>query len=216
MKKLMKIVAILACAAILVAGSVAGTFAWLAMKTAAVTNTFTAGNINITLGETTGASYKMVPGQTITKDPKVTVSAGSEACWLFIKVEKENNFDTYLTYEMADGWIELTGETGVYYREVNASDSAQEFYVIKGNKLTAKSDATKKQYDDLGSNYPTLTITAYAVQYAGFDATDSSNGRNVADAWDVAKRLEDTQTPANSPVENGSNQEQDPDEQSNT
>lgn len=190
MKKLMKIVAILACAAILVAGSVAGTFAWLAMKTTPITNTFTAGNINITLGETTGDSYKMVPGQTINKDPKVTVSAGSEACWLFIKVEKENNFDTYLTYEMADDWIELTGETGVYYREVSASDVDQPFDVILNNTLTANSNVTKKQYDDLGSNYPTMTITAYAVQYAGFDATDSGTGQTVADAWHVAHELE--------------------------
>ena len=68
-----------------VAMGIGGTLAWLTAKTEAVKNTFTVGNINITLTETT-TNYKMVPGQTIAKDPKVTVKAGSEACWLFVKI----------------------------------------------------------------------------------------------------------------------------------
>ena len=62
MKKFMKALAIVACAAILVVGSVAATLAYLTDKTSTVENTFTAGNISITLEETTGEQYKMVPG----------------------------------------------------------------------------------------------------------------------------------------------------------
>ena len=82
---------------ILVIGAVGGTLAWLTDKTDPVTNTFTVGNVDITLAETTGKTYKMVPGQTITKYPKVTVEAGSEECWLFVKIEKSTNYDNFMT-----------------------------------------------------------------------------------------------------------------------
>ena len=65
-------------ALVLVIGCVAGgTVAWLVAKTDPVVNTFTYGDINITLAETTGPDYKIIPGKDIEKDPKVTVTAGS-------------------------------------------------------------------------------------------------------------------------------------------
>ena len=105
-------ISILAVVLLLCCG-IGGTLAWLSVKTASVQNTFTVGDIDITLAETTGTSYKMVPGNTLTKDPKVTVKSGSEACWLFVKVEKSENFDTFMTFAIADGWTELSGFTGV-------------------------------------------------------------------------------------------------------
>ena len=78
-------------ALVLVIGcAVGGTVAWLVSSTDPVVNTFTYGDINITLGETTGNDYKIIPGVNIDKNPKVTVKGGSEACWLFVKVEEEN------------------------------------------------------------------------------------------------------------------------------
>ena len=193
MKKLMKIVAILACAAILVAGSVAGTFAYLAMKTTPITNTFTAGNIEITLTEGSESaktfSYKMIPGQVYTKDPKVTVEAKSEKCWLFVKIDKSTNFDTFLTYNMAEGWTELDSSgSGVYYRvvDVSAADTDAVFAVFDGNKLTAKSDATKAEYETL-TNALYLNVTAYAVQYDGFGEQEFD--ALLANAWGIASAL---------------------------
>ena len=84
---------VLMLALVLVLGcAVGGTVAWLVAKTDPVVNTFTYGDINITLTETTGDDYKIIPGVDIGKDPKVTVKAGSEACWLFVKVEEEGTF----------------------------------------------------------------------------------------------------------------------------
>jgi len=113
--------------------AVGGTLAWFTDKTETVVNTFTVGNIDISLDEvqvneygkfldkngniveniedanriTTGTNtYFMVPGYTYTKDPIVTVDDGSEDCYLFVKFEKLNNADTYLDYEplfTADG-----------------------------------------------------------------------------------------------------------------
>ena len=76
MKK--KLIALTAAFLLVIGAAVAGTVAWLTDKTVTVENTFTVGNIAIELKETQ-RTYKMVPGQTIDKDPKVSVKAGSEA-----------------------------------------------------------------------------------------------------------------------------------------
>ena len=149
------------------------------------TNTFTVGDVNIELDETTGTEYKIVPGVNIAKDPKVTVKADSEACWLFVKIEESANWPDELTYAVATGWEELEG--GVYYRQVGASDRAQEFYVLAGegegvyaNGMVTVSDTlTKSELQQLASNNPTLTFTAYAVQREGVDTPE--------EAWKIAK-----------------------------
>ena len=163
MKK--KSLALFLAIAIVVVGVVAGTVAWLTDRTAAVKNTFTTSDITIELKETTGENYKMIPGWTIAKDPKVTVKAGSEACYLFVKLEKSENFDTFMTYEMADGWTALPSTTDVYYREVAAATADTTFEVLKGNQVSVKDTVTKAQMNGLTeTTYPTLTVTAYASQ----------------------------------------------------
>ena len=168
---------IMALALVLVfAVAVGGVVAWLTDKTDPVTNTFTVGDINITLDESKNLDLKMVPGNTITKDPTVTVKANSEACWLFVKVEKSANFDDFMTYEMAAGWTALTGVDGVYYREVVATTIDTDFAVLKDNHVTVKDKVTKAQLNALTTeSYPTLTFTAYAVQKDNID--------DAATAW---------------------------------
>lgn len=156
--------------------SIGGTIAWLTDETEAVENTFTKANIDIDLDESDELDLKMVPGKVITKDPVVTVKADSEACWLFVKVEKSENFDNFMTYAMADGWTELKDVEGVYYREVAATTKNTDFDVINENEVTVKTEVTKAMMDALTENtYPTLTFTAYACQ--------KDNVADVATAW---------------------------------
>lgn len=170
-KKVLSIVAVV----LVLCCAIGGTLAWLTDKTASVKNTFTVGDINIELTETT-TNYKMVPGNTISKDPKVTVKANYEACWLFVKVEKSANFDSFMTYDMADGWTELPSVTGVYYREVAATTAATDFSVLKGDSVSVKDTVTKADLNALTQNtFPTLTFTAYAVQ--------KDNVADAATAW---------------------------------
>ena len=162
MKK--KSLALLLAIALVVVGAVAGTVAWLTDKTPSVTNTFTTSDINIELKETKN-NFQMIPGWNIEKDPKVTVKAGSEACYLFVKLEKSANFDTFMTYEMADGWEALPEAPGVYYRKVAAATADTTFAVLKDNQVTVKGTVTKEQMNALTADtYPTLTVTAYASQ----------------------------------------------------
>ena len=157
--------------------AIGGTLAWLTAKTDPVTNTFTVGDISIELKETT-SDYKMVPGNTIAKDPKVTVKAGSEACWLFVKVEKSANLDRFISYTIAESWTALTGADGVYYREVDASaaKAGMTYSVLANDSVTVKDTVTKADMNGLtAETYPTLTFTAYAVQ--------KDNIADAATAW---------------------------------
>jgi hypothetical protein len=166
MKK--KTVALLLAIVLVVGCAVGGTVAWLTQTTGSIVNTFTVGNIGITLTEA-ATNFKMVPGQPITKDPKVTVAGGSEACWLFIKMEKSTNLDTYISYTIDSGWTQLTDVDGVWYRAVPATSTDTPFDVLTGNTVTVKDSVTKDMMDTLGTALPTMTFTAYAVQRAGFD-----------------------------------------------
>lgn len=192
MKK--KSLALVLALAMIVVCVVGGTLAWLIATTGSVTNTFTYGDINIELKETGATAavdgsatkeFKMIPGYTITKDPKVTVLAGSEKCYLFVKVDKSTNFDTFMTYTMETGWTQLKDASenpvpGVFYRVVDASTADQEFGVLANDQVTVSDDVTKGMLNNLTENtYPTLTFTAYACQY------NNSNGTHfdAADAW---------------------------------
>lgn len=175
--------------ALIFALGIGATLAWLTATSDEVKNTFTTSDIDITLTETKGNAnreFKMVPGHTIEKDPKATVVAGSEPCYLFVKVEKSSNFDSFMIYTMAAGWTQLTrtvtenGETkeepvtGVFYREVSMKDEDQSFDVIGiigadqkfvANKVLVKDTVTKADMNSLTADtYPTLTFTAYASQ----------------------------------------------------
>ena len=165
--------------------SLGGTLAWLSDSTGPVTNTFTVGDIDITLVETT-TDYKIVPGVNIAKDPKVTVKANSEACWLFVKIEESANWPDELTYTIATGWTKLTGVTGVYYREVDAETAKKgdDWQVLAGDTtypdgvVNVSDTLTKGDLQEFASNNPTLTFTAYAVQQEGVETATA--------AWEIA------------------------------
>ncbi len=174
MKK--KVLTLIMAAVLIIGCSVGGTLAWLTAKTPEVTNTFTLGKVGITLEETTGDSYKMVPGQPISKDPVVTVSADSENCWLFVKVQEINNSKPFVTYQPASGWTELeaTGlqNTKVFYRKVSASDSEQQFSVFDKDQVNVPDSITKEDFNS--DSKPALVITAYAVQSDGSDSATAA------------------------------------------
>ena len=155
--------------ALVLAVSVGATIAWLTDSTQEVVNKFLPSTVDVELTETP-REYKMVPGCDIAKDPKVTFKAGSEASWVFVKVEEsggfgEYTFDSYMAYTIAEGWTELDGVAGVYYREVAASDTNQTFQVLENDKVTVKDTVTKAMMDGLTQEtYPKLTFTAYAIQ----------------------------------------------------
>lgn len=150
--------------------AVGGTVAWLVSSTNAVVNTFTYGDINITLTENTGATYKIIPGVDIKKDPKVTVKKDSEACWLFVEVKEEGTFvANKVTYSIDGGWTQGDGTNipaNVYYRSVDAVKADTDFAVLKDNKIYVSEELSKSDIKSITAQ-PKLTFTAYAVQRDG-------------------------------------------------
>lgn len=179
-----KSIALVMMAVLLVAASVMGTLAFLT-STDAVENTFTVGKVAITLDEAkvneygeadTSASrvkkntYKLIPGHEYTKDPTVHFAAGSEASWLFVKVENgiaAIEADTTIANQItANGWTALTGVdgvTGVYYREVDANTTTDAINYPVFGTFKLKGDANVSKYENAA-----VKVTAYAIQADGF------------------------------------------------
>ena len=181
---------------LLVISAVAGTLAWLTAKSDTVVNTFTTSDITVKLAESTGTSYKMIPGYDIEKDPKAWVVKGSEDCYLFVKLDWANNTYTsgeatksYLTWDIADGWTLVPEQNNVYYRIVASTQMSNDngannaFPVLAGNKVTVSGEITKAQMNAFtAANLPKLTITAYASQLyksAGMEFTAAEAWANV-------------------------------------
>ena len=191
MKKMYKAIALVLCAALLVAGSVFGTLAYLKSQTETLTNTFTAGKVEITLHEyqldeagkivMTGeegnktpakangplTGIKLVPGRVIEKNPVITVKGGSEACYLFVEVV-DGMADIATINWVAGEWTKIDNTNVYYYKAaVPATASDVEVPVFPSIKCVE----TVEKYESVG----TIKITAYAVQAEGFN--------NPAAAW---------------------------------
>lgn len=159
---------------------ISGTIAWLTATSGEVVNTFTVGDIDIVLDETTGETYKIIPGTDIEKDPFVKVETGSEKCYVFVKVEenawppmKESDGNTLkVAYSIDSAWTELGNN--VYYRIVDTADQNKELYILTKNTVTVSDNLTKGEVAQITTN-PTLKFTAYAIQF--------ENMEDAADAW---------------------------------
>ena len=161
-----------------------------------VVNTFTYGDINITLTETKPANQqaKIIPGVDIEKDPKVTVKAGSEACWLFVKVENglgnaEATGNTTIAAQMAaKGWSLLDGTGNIYAYRTTVTAGA-DIKVFESFKIADNADVAAYE----GAK---INVTAYAVQADGFETAaaawaaagpDDSSSDNSSTASNVSQ-----------------------------
>ena len=71
-----------------------------------------------------------------------------------------------MTYSIADDWTALTGQPGVYYREVGAVTADTGFSILKDDVVKVSDTLTKEDIKNITTK-PTLTFTAYAVQKDG-------------------------------------------------
>lgn len=180
-KKLTTVLAIV----LVVALSVAGTYAYLTDTTGPVVNTFTVGNVDIDLTETFNTDTnndgkadawqaQLIPGKEYIKDPVVTVKGGSEKCYLFVKFDEIGSPADYLTYTStlteANGWTKGTGTIpgNVWYRVVDKSADNTAFHLLAGDKVTIKNTVTNDNMAEAAK--AELVYTAYACQFEGMTA----------------------------------------------
>lgn len=187
------------CAVMLVAASIFGTLAYLT-DTDTVENTFTVGQVGITLDEAdvhpdgtidTNArvhanEYHLMPGHEYIKDPTVHVDANSEDSWIFVKVENglsdfeaksvEGDYQNIADQINANGWTPLEGVDGVYYKEYAKGQEHKDLKVFAKFKIADDANTVEGWSSIPGTN--DIVVTAYAVQADGFG--------NAADAWKAA------------------------------
>lgn len=194
MKKTSKALLLSLCAVVLVTASVLGTMAYLT-STDEVVNTFTVGNVAITLDETDvdnstpgeddrdkANAYKLLPGHEYVKDPIVHVGADSEDCYLFVKVENEiaDIEDASKSVEsqmIKAGWTVVDPDNGIYVYGTTAAPS-----VVNGGanvpvfeNFTVSGTVDNTTLADYANK--TITVTAYAIQADGF------TGKTASEIW---------------------------------
>lgn len=195
-KKLMTALALV----LVVAMSVAGTYAYLTSQDS-VTNTFTVGQVAITLDEqdtdnsTPDANrdkanaYHILPGHTYVKDPTVHVNPVSEDSYIFVKVENGiTNFEAASSNEQdgykniaaqitANGWTALTGVDNVYYKFYTKSTPAPTTatnLVVFSNFKIADNANDVNDWDSISATTTQINVTAYAVQADGFESASAA------------------------------------------
>ena len=149
---------------------IGATLAYLASISGPVINVFTVGDVSINLSETTGADYQLIPGTTVEKDPVVTVEKGSEECYVYVKLEWRGGLENYALYELADGWINLGGIDGVYYRHVDATPINMNYHVLRDDRMVISSELTEEILATIAPDTCQLVVTAYAIQTLGMDS----------------------------------------------
>lgn len=166
---------------------IGGTYAYLQDSTEDVINSFNTNNVKVELTETP-ADYNIIPGTSQEKDPTVTVSSTIPA---YVFVEVDDDTVGLVTYEIADGWIELNGFPGVYYRTVEGSEEKQSFEVLKGSTVYYdKALGNSDMLDDAGilMDDVQLTFKAHIIQRDGFESGTTASARSKSVRADVPEK----------------------------
>ena len=176
-KKLISICALIAMAALVIAGA---SMAYFSDTIETDRNVLTSGNVDISISEnvTSGTGIQFTPGTSVLRELKITC-VGESGAYVRIKTESENDLFTFAfepsepsvnTYWVDSGngvyaytkalskdesisiTVSMSLNTGVNY------DKANDKYVLDGSEFTK---------DELLGAYK---ITAEAIQTTGFDA----------------------------------------------
>lgn len=155
MKNLKKILISCLCAAALVTVSVLGTAAYLTDRKS-VANTFTVGNVEIKVDEAKtengvaadldnrteeGNQYHLVPGETYDKDPRMTVDANSEDCYvrMLVTVNCLDIWDAIIDrqsdFELEDVFQGYNNGFWDYYDEVRSADGKTITYEFRYEEI---------------------------------------------------------------------------------
>lgn len=195
------------CAVLLVVGTILGTVAYL-QDTAEVINTFTVGNVHLKLDEAvvdekgeptggrteTGNAYHLIPGQTYTKDPTVSVLKGSEESYVRMKLtlncasELDAIFapngavltEIFKGYDAAKwNYIDVTrGNDNTityefrYFKTVKPEKDADLVLDALFDTVTVPNTMTGEQLATIADLE--ITVEAHAIQATGFDNADEA------------------------------------------
>ena len=187
---------IIIAAAVLLAVFLIGGVVALFTDTDSAKNTFTVGNVTIDVEETAwdalpdtngnnikDAAENLVPGSTVTKDPKVTNKSTSNPAYVYLKVEAPCTTNTnkeLFPFQPNSGWTLMTDGTcsgGKVTRIYNYGTSSSMTSLPAGQSTGTLFDSVTLAAVDSNDTYPEnidINITGYGVQTTGLTATTPS------------------------------------------
>lgn len=158
-------VILIMCCVVIFGGLVAGTLAWLVSMSGPVVNSFIGSNLEIDLAEEAN-NFQMIPHLEIAKDPKVTVKANSEACWLFLQVKESaaQANGSGITVKQGDANVTRNGSDYKYldYQVIAGTDEFNGWTLMTEQQVTA---AGFPKTDNDGS------VNTYYYRKVGADGT---------------------------------------------
>lgn len=194
MKKKITAIALVVC--LVAVAIVGGSLAYFTDEEEA-TNTFTVGNVDITLTEPKWDVEKatLIPGREIAKNPTITVTEDSQRAYTFLKVQLSEDFmkllQTYYgeNYNFATNYAEVVRDWIIlpegYAPKVMSSDLSAGYVILgvlspkdpgesvvyfEGVKIPADVDG---DMIDLDGTYE-IYLTAYAIQAEGFEGQNAN------------------------------------------
>lgn len=208
MKTKSKVLILALCAICLIAVTVLATVAYLTSEDGVV-NTFTIGNVAIKLDEADvnpdgtiieganrvdGNEYHLIPGNTYTKDPTVTVKKGSENSYIrmFVTINKISELksalgEDFLPQNYVTGWdsskwdcVKATDNSDNtvtyefrYYKTIGAFDSNSDIVLEPlFDTFTLPGEITNEELKAISGLE--ITVKANAIQATGFDNADEA------------------------------------------
>lgn len=196
-----KVFVTLAAVVLIAAVGVGSTFAYLTRTTNTVKNTFSVGNIHFgdELGggiresevarnsETgvyedidgenawtmTAQDYEdILPCENVYKDPTVIISKNSVECYLFVKVEFNDEQVESIAFTDDFNVIDAENHIYAYKGTIKKSEAAQYFTVF--NSVTFKDFSAAISKDDSDFTLDDIEISACAIQAQGFEDVDAA------------------------------------------
>ena len=205
-KKIMTLSLVAALAATAVIG---GTLAYFTDTTEEKINTFTVGNVDITLDEPEWDQDDavLIPGREIAKNPTITVEADSQRAYTFMKVKLSDDFAALLkTYAETKGYnlsneddrnalIEawFVSEVSPKVMSVDLADKSLILGVLSPkdpgqsvtyfDAVTVPADVDQTMIKENGTYE--IYITAYAIQAEGFEGVNGSKQADRLAAYEA-------------------------------
>lgn len=199
MNKNAKVWLTIACVAVLLAGAVFGTLAYFTDSESA-TNTFTVGEVGITLDEsnestpdaddrtTTGNAYHLLPGHSYVKDPTVTVEEGSSESYVRMVVKvvfADALTDSQLLTSLDNIFVNYDASVWPRAEKTVSADKKTITYEFRYKEIVDGEDAKlaplftgiqipgEANHDQLKIlNGMNIHVEAHAIQAAGFGTAD--------------------------------------------
>lgn len=206
MKKRTKVLLIALCAVVLAASTVIGTLAYFTSKVEIV-NTFTVGKVSLTMDEaitdengvasdpvnnrgSSGNKYRLLPGNSYTKDPTVTVKGGSDASYVRVIViannrdtlqaiidNDKNGIDGFADYLLGrdDNWECMTAN----YKDAEHLAKDEIAFELRYRTDSGEKTTTRSELDQV-----------LPAVFTGFKVPDAVNAAEIDELNDLTLKVE--------------------------